>query len=157
MLARSWLHKFPTEVLTKVIKTIKKNPYSFFLSATSEQEVINTVLKCKSKLSTDCHDIDMTIVKWFINNIAKPLTHICNISFQSGRFPNKMKIAKVIPLYKNESKHSYTNYRPISLLPQFSKILEKLFNSRLENFLNKHQIIIQDQYGFRAKQPPQWQ
>ena len=50
----------------------------------------------------------MTIVKKVINNIAKPLTHICNLSFQSGRFANKMKIAKVIPLYKNESKHSYT-------------------------------------------------
>ena len=130
---------------------IKRNPHSIFLSATNEQEVINIVLKCKSKLSTDCHDIDMTIVKKVINNIAKPLTHICNLSYQSGRFPNKMKIAKVIPLYKNESKHSYTNYRPISLLPQFSKVLEKLINSRLENFLDKHQIINHGQYGFRTK------
>lgn len=62
-----------------------------------------------------------------------------------------MKTAKVIPLFKQGNKHLYTNYRPVSLLSQFSKILEKLFNSRLEDFLNKHQILNQSQYGFRAK------
>lgn len=60
-----------------------------------------------------------------------------------------MKIAKVIPLFKNGDKHNFNNYRPISLLPQFSKILEKLFSSRLEKFLDKHQIISEGQYGFR--------
>lgn len=129
---------------------IKRNPSSLFLSATNEQEVTNIVLKCKSKMSTDCHDIDMFLVKKTISKIVKPLTHICNLSFQSGRFPNEMKIAKVIPIFKNDDKHSFTNYRPISLLPQFSKILEKLFNSRLESFLDKYQIINEDQYGFRT-------
>jgi len=143
--------EIPDQGINQCNQTIKRNPYSIFLSATDEQEVINIVLKCKSKLSTDCHDIDMIIVKKVIKYIAKPLTHICNLSFQSGCFPNKMKIAKVIPLYENERKHSYTNYRPISLLPQFSKILEKLFNSRLEKFLDKHQIINYGQYGFRTK------
>lgn len=130
--------------------TIKQNSSSLFLSATSEQEVTNTVLNFKSKVSTDCHDIDMFLVKKVISNIVKPLTHVCNLSFQSGCFPNEMKIAKVIPIFKSDDKHSFTNYRPISLLPQFSKILEKLFNTRLENFLEKHQIINERQYGFRT-------
>ena len=50
---------------------------------------------------------------------------------------NKMKIAKVIQLYKSGEKNVFTNYRPISLLPQFSKIMEKLYNNRLDMFLNK--------------------
>lgn len=131
--------------------TIERNSLSFFLSATNEQEVTNIVWKCKSKSSTDCHGISMTLIKKVILNIVKPLTYICNLSFQTGCFPSKMKIAKVIPLFKNDSKHAFTNYRPISLLPQFSKILEKLFNSRLEKFLEKHHAINDGQYGFRSK------
>ena len=84
-----------------------------------------------------------------ILNIVKPLTHIYNLSFQPGCFPAKIKVAKVIPVFKNGNKHNFTNYRPISLLPQFSKILEKLFDSRLESFLEKHCIINEGQYGFR--------
>ena len=78
------------------------------------------------------------------------IAHICNVSFQTGVFPNKMKIAKVIPLYKSGEKNIFTNYRPISLLPQFSKILEKLYNNRLDKFLNKCNILSPNQYGFRS-------
>lgn len=80
----------------------------------------------------------------------KPLTYIFNLSFQTGLFPDSMKIAKVIPIYKNGDRHLFTNYRPISLLPQFSKILEKLFVHRLDNFIEKHNILCDQQYGFRG-------
>lgn len=79
------------------------------------------------------------------------LTYICNVSFQTGIFLNKMKIPKIIPLYKNGNKHIFTNYRPVSLLPQFSKILEKLFNDRLEKFIDKHDIINESQYGLEQR------
>jgi len=131
--------------------TIERNSFSFFLSATNEQEVTNIVCECKNKFSTDCHDISMTLIKKVILNIVKPLTYICNLSFQTGCFPSKMKIAKVIPIFKQDNKHVFTNYRPISLLPQFSKILEKLFSSRLERFLEKYHVINDGQYGFRPK------
>uniref|UniRef100_A0A3Q3EDH9 Reverse transcriptase domain-containing protein n=1 Tax=Labrus bergylta TaxID=56723 RepID=A0A3Q3EDH9_9LABR len=91
----------------------------------------------------------MRIVKQVIQGIAKPLTHICNLSFKTGKFPRKMKIAKVIPLYKTGDKHHFTNYRPVSLLPQFSKILKKLFADRLNKFINKHNLLTDSQYGFR--------
>lgn len=126
------------------------NPCSMFLNVVEEKEVLNIVKKCKSKKSTDCNDIDMSLVKQVIEGIAKPLTHICNLSFQTGTFPNQMKIAKVIPMYKNGNKHHFTNYRPVSLLPQFSKILEKLFNSRLDSFLEKCNVLSESQYGFRS-------
>ena len=61
-----------------------------------------------------------------------------------------MKTAKVIPMYKTGNKHHFTNYRPISLFPQFSKILEKLFNDRLCKFIDKYKLLTDSQYGFRA-------
>uniref|UniRef100_A0A3Q3LLQ2 Reverse transcriptase domain-containing protein n=1 Tax=Labrus bergylta TaxID=56723 RepID=A0A3Q3LLQ2_9LABR len=125
------------------------NPKSMFLTAVEESEIIEIVYKCKNKTSTDYNDIDMRIVKQVIHGIAKPLTHICNLSFKTGKFPRKMKIAKVIPLYKTGDKHHFTNYRPVSLLPQFSKILEKLFADRLNKFINKHNLLTDSQYGFR--------
>ena len=92
----------------------------------------------------------MKVVKKVIEGISEPLTYICNLSFQTGKFPNNMKIAKVVPLYKTGDRHHFTNYRPVSLLPQFSKILEKLFNNRLDKFINKHKLLSDSQYGFRA-------
>lgn len=82
--------------------------------------------------------------------ILKPFPYICNLSFQTGLFPDRMKIAKVIPLYKSGNKHHFTNYRPVSLLPQFSTILEKLFNNRLEEFIDKHKLLTESQYRFRS-------
>ena len=90
----------------------------------------------------------MSILKKVIQNIVSPLTYICNKSFINGVFPDEMKIAKVIPLFKAGEKNKFTNYRPVSLLPQFSKVLEKLFNVRLEKFLVKHNILSENQYGF---------
>ena len=60
-----------------------------------------------------------------------------------------MKIARVIPIFKGGEKNVFTNYRPVSLLPQFSKILEKLFDKRLESFINKNNLLSDSQYGFR--------
>ena len=67
-----------------------------------------------------------------------------------GLFPSKMKIAKVVPLFKSGEKGVFTNYIPISLLPQFSKILEKLYNDRLDKFLSKYDVLSPSQYGFRS-------
>ena len=78
-----------------------------------------------------------------------PLTYVCNLSLTSGVFPDKMKLAKVLPIFKGGDKHIFTNYRPVSLLPQCSKVLEKLFNIRLNEFVTKHSILCPNQYGFR--------
>ena len=80
----------------------------------------------------------MTFGKQIINCIAKHITYICNISFRTGIFKEKIKIAKVVPLFKSMDEYTYINYIPISLLPQFSNILEKLFNSRLDSFITKY-------------------
>ena len=64
-------------------------------------------------------------------------------------FQIKLKVAKIVLLFKAGEKNLYTNYRPISLLPQFSKIIEKLFCKRLTKFIEKHSVLNNSQYGFR--------
>ena len=86
-----------------------------FLSPVDDQDIIRTVQNVKSKMSTDCNDLNMSMVKNTIAHIVKPLKHICNASFNTGIFPNQMKIAKVIPIFKSGEKGMFTNYIPISL------------------------------------------
>ena len=74
--------------------------------------------------------------------------YICNLSFAKGVFPDEMKIAKVAPLFKSKVDNTFNNYRPVSVLPQFSKILEKLFDRRLSAFVEKNAILTDLQYGF---------
>ena len=123
---------------------------SMFIGGVTEYDVMKVVNNLKKKVSKDCNDIDMTIIKTIIDEIVTPFTYICNQSFLSGTFPNKMKLAKVIPLYKTGKQNAFTNYRPVSLLPQFSKILEKLFSEQLDVFIEKQNILCESQYGFRS-------
>ena len=126
------------------------NPQSMFLLPVSETEIINTVRLCKNKNSEDFNNLSMHVVKDIVEPVIKPFQYICNLSFKNGVVPNNMKIAKIIPLFKNGDKSVFTNYRPVALLPQFSKILEKLFCKRLNEFIDKHDLIVNSQYGFRA-------
>jgi hypothetical protein len=79
-------------------------------------------------------------VKNSINLISKTLTHIVNISLESGIVPDKLKIAKVIPLFKSGERKIISNYRPVSILPVFSKILEKAVYCRIINCLDATKI-----------------
>ena len=91
----------------------------------------------------------MYLIKLCIRQIVKPLTYICNLSLSSGIFLDKMKTGKILPIYKCNDPSNFSNYRPISLLPQFSKVLEKLYNKRLMQFLNVNNVIYNSQYSFR--------
>ena len=82
--------------------------------------------------------------------IAIPLSILYNLPFSEGVFPNCMKNAKVIPLFKAGSKSELSNYRPISQLSCLSKVVEELIYSRLTNYLNKNLILHHNQYGFRS-------
>ena len=122
---------------------------SFYIKPTTPEEIMNIIHVCKNKQSSGWDDIPMTIIKYVGPHIAAPFAHICNLSFSSGLFPSEMKTAKVTPVYKGDSRDEFSNYRPISLLPNFSKILEKIMFNRLREFLNKHEILYEKQYGFR--------
>ena len=127
---------------------LNKNVNSMFLSCITEKQLINIVRSCKNKASSDCDNINMLIIKSTFSSVLQPFLYICNLSFQTGIFPDKMKIARVIPLFKSGDDFTFNNYRPVSLLPQFLKILEKLFDNRLSAFIGKHNILSDSQYCF---------
>ena len=79
----------------------------------------------KSKKSTGCDRISSRFLKTMRGEIAYPLSVVINNSLCTGTVPDSMKIAKVIPVYKAKDRQSMSNYRPISLLSVFSKVLEK--------------------------------
>ena len=108
-----------------------------FLHPIGEQELLIVMKQCERKSSTT----EYTLTKKVISHIAKHHTHICNTSFKTGIFPDNMKVAKVIPVYKTSRKKKLFNkYMPISLLLQFSKILKKLFDNRLKKFMEQNKI-----------------
>ena len=115
------------------------------------EEIKEVVHKMKPKTSCGFDNIQMKIIKEIIDNIKTPLTHIFNQSFVTGIVPKQMKIAKVVSIFKSGKKNLFSNYRPISLLPTLSKILEKIVCNRLMLFINKYDILYKHQYGFRKK------
>ena len=91
------------------------------------------------------------MLKLLKNDISSQLADIFNISFSTGVFPTILKVAKVVPVYKKDSKLDFSNYRPISLLSNIEKILEKLMYNRVYNFFTKNNLIYPLQFGFRQK------
>ena len=91
----------------------------------------------------------MNVIKEVLDLIVQPLTYITNLSLSSGIVPDQMKIARVVPLFKTGDLSQFTNYRPVSVLPAFSKCLEGTVYNRLINFLNKFNTLSNNQYGFR--------
>ena len=85
------------------------------------------------------------------NGISKQLADLLNLSFLTGVFLSVLKTAKVVPVFKKDSKLDYNNYCPIYLLSNIEKILEKLMYKRLYNFLNNNNIICNLQFGFRQQ------
>ena len=102
------------------------NDKSMFLLPVTEDEVKTVVNGCKNKVSTDSDDISMNLLKGVFDFVIKPFTYICNLSFVNGVFPNNMKTVKVVPLFKSGSKSNFSNYRPVSILSQFSKKFKKI-------------------------------
>ena len=81
--------------------------------------------------------------------IAQPLSLVVNQAFNTGVFPSKLKLAKVIPLFKKGDKTSIENYRPIALLPCMSKVLEKIINIQLYDYFQSNHLLYKSQYRFR--------
>ena len=127
------------------------NAKSMFLLPTHRQEILKIVKDFPNKRSSGHDDINYVITKGIIHSIVDPLVHLLNLSLLHGRVPNSMKIAKVIPLFKQGDKLDVCNYRPISLLSSFSKILEKIVYNRMLSFLKRYNILSNLQFGFREK------
>lgn len=125
------------------------NVNSVYFPPISPLDIINIVKSLKNKHSSGIDEIPVSLLKQCIGFIAEPLSNIFNDCLQNGIFPDALKVAKIIPLFKKDDKKSMGNYRPISLLPAFSKILEKLIYNNICNFLTKNNILSENQNGFR--------
>ena len=98
--------------------------------------------------------ISLSIIKRSICSVSSPLTHIVNLSITHGIVPDELKIARVIPIFKSGDKALFSNYRPISVLPCFSKFLERIIYNRIMNYLNDSDVLCDNQYGFRKNRSP---
>ena len=107
--------------------------------------------KLKPKSSCRNNGISTKLLRETISYIVQSITHIINRSFDTGIVSQEMKIAKVVPIYKSSDKALLQNYRPVSLLPAISKILEKLIYKKVLSFLDANNILFKHQYGFRPK------
>ena len=112
------------------------NKESFFLTPTDQQEIHNIILNIKD--SAPGHSAK--VINPAIETLLPSLTYITNLSFTEGVFPHELKIAQVLPMYKNYDPMLFNNYRPISIPPFFSKLFERLMYSRLIDFIEKHQL-----------------
>ena len=94
-------------------------------------------------------NIGPKLIKEVAEILIDPLVHIFNLSLTTGVVPDKLKIAKIIPVFKKGDPQLPSNYRPISLLNVFSKLLEKIMYKRLYSYLNSNNKLYQYQFGFR--------
>ena len=122
----------------------------FNFEETSEETVLGLLNKLKNK-NTKGHDqISNKLLKCVKNEIAKPLTFIINQTLRTGCYPDKLKIARLRPLYKKGDKQGIENYRPISILPSVSKNFEKIIHAQLVNYFDQNKLLSDTQYGYRS-------
>lgn len=143
--------KKSTKMNTKSDLNFENNNKTFFLKPITASELCCIVNCMENKTSVDIDGLSNCIVKAIFVNLADIFAHILNLSFICGVVPDKMKTAIVIPLFKKGNATLKENYRPISLLPIFSKIMEKVMKSRMLNFLDEHSFFSNCQFGFREK------
>ncbi|XP_049942663.1 uncharacterized protein LOC126419517 [Schistocerca serialis cubense] len=125
----------------------KIHPNTLCLYPATPEELSRILKELLNKYLVIVDEIPDAIIKASVTFIVEPLTDIANSSFESGIFPNNLKTVKVTPLHNKGAKSNIANYRPVSVLSGFSKIMEK---NALEDFLNKGRLISDSQHGFRA-------
>ena len=156
--------KFFTEVGPNLASRIPQSTHPFdyymgnigsdktlYLSPTDEIEIYKLIAKLPNKSSSGYDSINNILLKQLNPVICRPLNKIFNKSLVEGIFPQEMKLAEIVPIYKSKDRLVCTNYRPVSLLPVVSKVLEKVVHKRLYNFLNANRLLYNSQYGFRTK------
>ena len=158
-----YFNKYFSSIGNNISETVPQSPKHFseyipdnlnnsmFLEPINSLYVERIVRKMKPKSSSGHDDVSSKIIIHSIECIGEPIAHIINRSFITGIVPDKLKIAKVVPIFKAGDPQLINNYRPISLLPVFSKIIERAMYDKVVHFLNVNNILYLHQYGFRAK------
>lgn len=124
---------------------------SLFLSPCSELEIYSFLMRLNKNTAAGNDEIKAIPITFVANLLSAPLQHICNRALVTGIFPAAMKTARVTVLHKGGPINDFNNYRPISVLPLFSKVLENVIKTRITKFLDDHELLVCEQFGFRAK------
>ena len=125
-------------------------PDSIMKTKLSMNELKDAFFSLKINKSPGYGDISFNVVKKCFSSLCKPLKYLFNLSIEKGIFPDDLKIAKVTPIYKADDKSDVSNYRPISVLSCISKILERIMNNRLYQYLTENKILYPKQFGFQT-------
>ena len=134
-------NKNPSEYMTS-------NKVLFVVSSVTENEIEKIIENLKES-SCGWDELTPSIMKYIKQGIKIPLTHISNLSFQTGVFPAELKIANVVPIFISGDETIFKNYRPVSVLPIFSKILERFMYNRLTEFINENGLLYKYHFGFQ--------
>ena len=121
---------------------------SVFKFTTVNEDFID-IKKLKSKSSTGYDNVSNKLIKHARTVLVKPLTLLTNQIIHTGEFPRQLKIARVKPLFKKGDETSFSNYRPISLLPSISKIFENVMATQLVDYFTTNNLFCIQQFGFR--------
>ncbi len=134
----------------KCFKNFITNKYTshFTISMTDKETVIKIINDMKPKSSCGIDGLSMKLLKMTKEVFTELLLIIINQTLSTGIFPDKLKIAKVTPVYKKDDQTEFTNYRPISLLPVISKIFERIICKQVYNFFIKEKLFYASQYGY---------
>ena len=124
------------------------NSFSFRQSTPID---ISSIIKSLKNKHAHITEIPIFVLKFIANIISPILSNIMNKSIDQSHFPDMLKIARVTPIYKSDEKFKCNNYRPISVLPTFSKIFEKFAYIQLYKYLEINKILFPNQFGFRNK------
>ena len=134
----------------EINKSIIFEPY---LSSTPE--VFHIIQSLKPGKAAGLDNISVSLVQSISHLISAPLNDIFNSSLLQGEFPNLLKVGKIIPIFKKNEKTDPKNYRPVTILPCISKIIERLMYNRLYQFFFENSIICNNQYGFQKNKSTQ--
>ena len=117
----------------------------------STHEITTIIKSLTAKNSYGYDEVSTKLLKISAKYICSLLTHMCNKAITSGTFPERLKYSIINPLYKKGDKTDPSNYRPVSILTSFSKVLEKALYNRLFEYINNNKLLTGQQYGFRKK------
>ena len=120
-------------------------------SAPATTDEIRIIIEKFKNCSSGWDGIKPNIIKQTYSGMIGPLCYIINLSFNKGHVPDELKIANVEPIFKKGDATLIKNYRPISILPVFSKIFERIIYNRLNKYIVKHNILSNSQFGFKKR------
>ncbi|XP_044745213.1 uncharacterized protein LOC123307075 [Coccinella septempunctata] len=138
------------KLMRKTASRVPRSSGSMFNYPVTIDELNQIIKRLKNKKTADIYGMNVVLMKRIYPKISKFMCDIFNQCLEQGVFPEPLKFARIIPVHKSGNEDECTNYRPISILPTFSKILEEILKGRLLSFLDRTLVLDQCQHGFRS-------